>query len=785
MQQQPARPWLIAVAAVLFFASGAAGLMYEIAWSRRLALVFGTTLPAVTAVLAAFMGGLALGSAIFGRVADRSRRLLGLYGVLEIGIGLYALAFEPLVRWVERSAPVWAGALGEGSASLDAARFVGCLLLLLLPTSLMGGTLPVLGRALLRSREHLGSRLGLLYGINTLGAVVGTALAGFVLLRWVGLSGTLAIGGAVNLTVGLAAVALELLVGTGPAGLDASPAPKGPAERGPGLALLGLAYGLCGFAALVCQIAWTRALLLVLGTSVYAFTVMLSTFLTGLALGGALAGRLADRARSPWQAFGVIEWAIGLFVLLSAALLSRLPVLYLEMFAWASKDSFWALQLVAFSLAAAVMLVPTLLMGAAFPVAARLALADGKQVGTRLGDLYWANTLGGILGAVTAGFWIIPAVGTRATLQAAAGIFMAVGLAVLARDRSVAPARRVLVVGLLVLLGVAMAVSVPPWERMLMSSGVYVYAPQLEDGFRAQQKFLYFNEGRHSLVAVTEAAGIRSLRINGKTDGSDGEDMVTQVLLAQLPMLVHPRPARVMIVGLGTGVTAGSAAAHEGTEVDCLEIDPDVIAASRLFSDVNGGALDHPRVRVLEVDARTWLSAGGPEYDVLISEPSNPWITGVSNLFTLEHFAASRRRLVPGGVMCQWVHSYYMSLENLRLILRTFLSVFPDASLWHGAEGDFLVLGRTGPLPGAQVLRTVSEGFAALPIRQDLARIGVVTPQQFLRRQLLTPRQLRAFVGEGPINTDNRPLVEFLSPLSMYRDSHDENLRALREAATN
>jgi spermidine synthase len=775
-EESEASPVVPAVA-VLFFLSGMTGLIYEILWSRQFALLFGTTLPAVTTVLAAFMGGMALGSLVFGRIADRHDHLLRWYGLLELGVGTCAFLSLPAFGLLQRAIPAMARELGEGAAAFHVTRFVVCVVVLGVPATLMGGTLPVLGRALAARREAVGKLVARLYGLNTFGAVLGTVLAGFVLIRFLGLSWAILVTGGVNILVGIAALALDRSL---PAPrVAASARGESPGERSRGLGWLLPAYALAGFAALACEIAWSRALALVLGSSIYAITIVLATFLAGIAIGGIAIGRVADRTQQRWQLFAVIEMGIGFMVLLSIVLMGRLPELYLELFWSLSRASFGAVQALTLSLAGLVVLFPTLLMGAAFPVATRLVLEDPSGLGEGVGKLYFANTLGGIAGSVGAGFVMVPQLGTQATLEVAAILFLVVGLYALLRETSLPLPRRGMAAALLTALAAIFVAVVPSWEQIPMVSGVYLYAPQLEDGFHRNQQFLYFREGLHSLVAVTEQAGIRSLRINGKADGSTGEDMVTQVLLAELPLRLHSTAREVLVIGLGTGVTAGAAASHPGVRVSCLEIDPTVVEAASFFRDVNGGALENPSVRIIEADARSWLADASALYDVIISEPSNPWITGVSNLFTREHFESCRERLKPHGLMCQWVHSYSMSLDNLQMILRTFHSVFPRASLWESATGDFLIVGWLDPPAPEEIEKRIRRSWSELAPGEGLLRIGVREPEDLLRRWILDEEGFGRFVGSGPLNTDDKPLLELLSPLSMYSATHKQNRQAL------
>jgi spermidine synthase len=774
----------VVLIAALFFGSGMAGLIYEILWSRMLALIFGTTLVAVTTVLAAFMGGLALGSLLFGRLADRGKNLLGWYGLLEIGVGVYAFLVRPLFGWLRALAPVLEHALGGQGFAFHLIRFLLCFVALAVPTTLMGGTLPILSRLLARRRESLGKVVGWLYGLNTLGAVTGTFLAGFVLIRVWGIGRSLIVTGGLNLLIGMVAIGLgrHLLAAPGEeAGAAAGEDEVAVAGSRLPAGFIWAAYGLAGFAALGCEVAWTRALALVIGSSVYAFTIMLGTFLVGLALGGAVMGRFADRPEDRVQMFAAIEMGIAFTVLLSVVLIGRLPVLYLDIFFRLPDASFGLVQVVFVLLSGLVMFLPTFLMGAAFPVATRLVTPGLGRLGRRVGALYFVNTLGGILGAVVGGFLAIPTIGTRNSLILFALVFFGIGIAAWLLDRRFPLRRRVTTGALLGTLTLVFVGCIPPWERLLMTSGVYVYAPQMRDGFEADRKFLYYREGIHSLVAVTEKAGVRSLRINGKTDGSSGEDMMTQVLLAQLPLLSHPDPREVLVIGLGTGVTAGSALRHPATQAVCLEIDPAVIEAAAYFEDINGRALENPALRIVQADARTWLDHTDQRYDVIISEPSNPWITGVSNLFTLEHFQACARVLRRDGVICQWIHSYFMPLDALKTIIRTFVTAFPSATLWQASEGDLLLLAGRSP----DFLRNQSEIMAARwtpgAIEEDLRRVGLEEPRALLARLLLDAGELKRFAGAGPLNRDDRPVVEFISPFAIYRDTHHGNRRAIME----
>ncbi|MBN2056649.1 fused MFS/spermidine synthase [bacterium] len=769
----------------LFFLSGAAGLMYQVLWNRKLSLILGTTHLAVTTILASFMLGLALGSWLLGRIADRIRRPLVFYGMLETGIGLYGLAspflFDRLAQLHGHLYQSW-----QGSPALFAGLRIGlCLLVLLVPTTLMGGTLPVIARYFVTGMRQLVPRLGLLYGLNTVGAFGGTVLAGFILIRTAGVDASIFAAGTANIIIGAAVVILDRRRRIPPIEHAKPPAAEPPLrEENPAVANTGLerfaiiAYFTAGFAALACEVGWTRGLTLALGSSVYAFTIMLATMLAGIGIGSWVVSRLPISSQNSLQTFAFVEVLIGLSSFISIILLGYLPVLFLLLY-FNLPRSFLMVQIMKFGLAAVIMAVPTLLMGAAFPLIGKVYIQSRQRLGKQIGDLYSVNTLGGILGSALTGFLCIPLLGTRNSLVINGCLFVCIGLIGFLLDRHTAARRKRFTAAVLALLAIVMVTRIPPWNRSLMTSAVYVYAPEMKSGFEADRAFLFFEEGVHSLVAVTEKAGVRSLRINGKTDGSNGEDMVTQTLLAQLPLLLHPHPETALIIGWGTGVSAGAALTHPLRRVDCVEIDESVVRASELFRAENRDARRDPRMNLVMGDARTVLAESGDMYDVIVAEPSNPWISGVSNLFTREHFWLYRNRLAPGGILCQWIHSYYMKLDDLKLLLRTLEDVFPSVSLWAGSQGDYLLIAAEAP----PVVRTWEiEQRMTGAVLESLQRIGISRGYEVAVRRLLADEPLRRFTGPGPVNTDDHPVVEFSAPRSIFQGTEAENRRAVTRA---
>lgn len=779
--------WINPLILGLFFSSGACGLIYEIVWARYLRMVLGNSVFAITTVLCAFMGGLALGSFISGRLIDRRRDPLRIYGLMEGGIGLYCLLLPLLVSWCE---PVYRQAyLGfQGSFyTLSLIRFVFSAGLLILPTTMMGATLPILARFFVNSADGAAATIGRVYGINTLGAALGAALAGLVLLPAIGVSMTLYFTCALNMLICLAALLLHRRYGqlgqTDPGGPQAKAAEAGasaestvsapdlPAGQGAsgGLMLfLLVGYGLSGFAAMVYEVAWTRLLSLVIGSTVYAFSLMLVAFILGLGLGSLAYSWVLDRRKNAVGLLAAIEVGIGLSALAIVPILGRLPVWIVPVIN-AYPNSFWMIQTLEFGIIFALMLLPTTLMGAAFPLASRLYAGNAAKIGRSIGNLYSANTLGSILGSFAGGFILVPLLGIQRTAVSAVLLNVLLGCGFLAfvkawrvRGRLAAGA------AVLAVTGGAIAL-LPAWDRAVLASGPYRnYAELAHPGNSAmsKSKILFYEEGIGTTVTVTDLAGVRTLVVNGKADASTGSDMSTQKLLAHVPMLLHPAPKDVLVIGLGSGVTVGSACRYGADRLDCVEICPSVIKASRLFDDVSGNPMADPRVKVIVEDGRNHLLLSRQKYDVIISEPSNPYIAGIADLFTQDFYRICRDRLKPGGIVCAWCHTYSLRPEAFRSIVATFISVFPNMTVWESSLGDYLLIGTAEPLKVD--VSDLAKRMNRPEIAEDLRKIGLSSLPDFLSNVVMEGDGASAFAAGAKLHTDDNALLEFSAPQGLY-----------------
>jgi len=757
---------------LLFFLSGATGLIYQLLWVRVLYQSFGSTIQSITTVVAAYMGGLGLGAWLFGRIADRSPRPAALYGWLEIAIGIFGI-ISPLVLSLAHS--LYLG-LGGGSVGL---RFGLAALVLLVPTTLMGATLPVLTRAFMgEDRTRLKPSLGRLYGLNTLGAVVGTFLAGFFLIEFVGVRVSLWLTAATNLGIGGLALWLgrdQWLTDPGRQPEEKNNPPRDVIHK---LALVLL--GVTAFASLLNEIAWTRVLVMVVGGSTYAFTLVLVVFLLGIGLGSLIVARRsgprADTAASAALAQGLTGvGAAALFVFFGL-----LPVYIIAVFQIPELGAMARLLLMGVAVGA-VVLVPALGMGMTFPLLTDLTARPDAARGTDVGAAYGLNTVGSILGAVLTGFVLVVAWGTQTALRAA---LVVNGLAALAlawaAARGIAEGSaddrrlrvRVLGAGVLGMLTILAAAAAPGWSTRLIDLGPTIYARTKMDAAQRRAflehrgtRQLAFKEGWNATVSVWENETGRSLRVNGKVDASDRGDMGTQVMLGLAPVAARPGATSALVIGFGSGVTARVMSDVPGiTRVGIIEIEPAVLAMDTLFRHVNGGVLRRPGVTAIADDARSALQLNPERFDVIMSEPSNPWVAGIATLYTPEFFQIVRSRLAEDGVFCQWIQLYQLPLPIVAGIVRNIKEVFPHVEVWFGESYDLMVIASPRPIAydPAWVARLVGPNGAI----GELARewLNVDTPDQYFGRRLIGERGVDGLVARARFeHRDDRPRLEFVA----------------------
>jgi len=769
----------------LFFLSGATALIYQLVWTRLLTLFFGSTTLAVSTVLTAFMGGLALGAALLGKRADTAARPIRFYAWLELGIGLFAVATPLLFSWVESLYIAIQGSQSLGFWGAAALRFGLAILLLLPPTLLMGGTLPVLSKFFLRDQtRETGNTLGILYFINTAGAVVGTLAAGLFLLQWLGTHRLLLAGGVVNAGIFLFAYRWQSHTGHEPARASMKK-PRADSRWSYHAVLATAALFVSGLAALIYEVMWTRVLTLIIGSSIYAFTIMLATFLTGIALGSVIVSRFLSAKVRKIGLLALCQVMIGVFALITASIFGLLPDTFVALYGTFG-DRFSLFLTANFLLCFLVMVPATLFMGASFPVAGAVVVDTFGRCGRRIGLLYAGNTLGAILGAFLAGFVLLPWLGVQNTLVLTILINLTCGLVLaLAALEKKSPARGYVTPALAAsLIFTLVFLWQPSWDRLRMTSGPYAYPDHyLKRSISERLKNveqLFYREGPIATVSVIQEGEHTRLLVDGKTDAGNFMDMTTQVLVAHLPLLIKPDAKDVLVIGFASGITAGAVGRHEVKRIDCVEIEPAMQEASAFFAVENYRIQDDPRFNLIIDDGRSYVLTTKRRYDIVISEPSNPWQTGSSRLFTREAFLNARQVLKKNGLMVQWMHLYGVDVETFRLVARTFASVFPHTTLWLDPTfPDVVFIGSVDPV-GLDPL-AIQRLYRENPrLKESLSRIGYAEDWSFLKAFLLGDEDLKRYAGTGVFNTDALPLLEYRAPKSLYSATAlPDNLKAL------
>lgn len=526
---------------------------------------------------------------------------------------------------------------------------------------------------------------------------------------------------------------------------------------------------------------------MVIGNSVYAFTTILTTFLIGISIGSFAFVRRIDGVSDKVLLLGLLQLLLCFSVVGMLPMMDSLPSLFLSLFR-SMPSSFAVTVLIEFIVTFAVILIPTILMGASFPVSARIYIGMVDSIGEGLGRLYSANTVGAIFGSFLTGFLFIPDLGVQKTILFISSLNLLSCVILLGQAQTVKRGWKIAVAGSSVVLFFFFALTTHTWNKNVLNRGVYLYAEwlkKLPDIGLSLEKFsdefkllLFYEEGRGGTVAVTKTDDTVFLQINGKTDaGTSRDDMVTQTMLAALPLMSHRNPKDIAIIGLGSGISLGAAERFPIEKIDCIEILPEVVKANRYFSSFNHNALNDRRANLIIDDGRRYLSTTDNTYDVIISEPSNPWITGVSNLFTLEFFKIAKMRLKEDGIMCQWFHLYSMDTAELKILLNTFMSAFPRVSVWAFTPDDLIVLGSEKPIRlGADHLNTA---FSTARIRDELLRAGIKKEKGFESACLMGNRELKKFCRGAGLNTDDRPVIEFQAPKALYRSTVEQNISSL------
>lgn len=752
---------------LLFFLSGVTGLIYEVLWTKIFTLVFGSTTLAVTTTITVFLGGLALGSYVFGRRIDSNSSPLRVYAFLEIGIGVLAVLFLAVSSHMSPVYQAFYPCLKDHPVSFNLVRFVLASFTILPPTVLMGGTLPVLCRYIVREKAMLARNIGLLYSVNTFGAVTGCLVCAFFLIRLLGVSGTVLSSAAVNVLIGLLALlCCEKKASQVKPPLVNRRTPKDPStftKNTPAIApasstLIAAAFAASGFCSLGYEIIWTRSLVFFVGNSVYAFSLMLAAYLTGLVLGSLAVAKWENRVAS-LRGFALAEIGIGASAWVSVVILvflshssrlehwltaARFPLIS------SAGDHIESLFLIS-GFSFLVMIVPTFLIGMTFPIASRLCISDLELLGRRIGSVYSLNTLGGIIGSFAAGFILIPLFGQSGTLMIMVTINLLLGFLLLSLHERAGKRKIVYVAGtVLLVIGIGTGIS----RDMIRESIIKTNPGDL----------VYFGEGADGTIAVFKnRAGLpeKEMVVNGTAyAGSTFYSKRYMRLLGHLPLLIHRSPQEVLVICLGTGTTLGAASAHGGLKsLTCVELSSVVRDAARLFQAENRGVLDDPFVRFILADGRNHLLLSPSTYDVITLEPPPPREMGVASLYSAEFYDLCRRRLKPGGLVCQWIPLLDQSERDTKMLIKTFLRSFPYSQLWLPVNADALLVGGLSPID--LNADRIEARMNMTGVKKSLEEIGFADARQLLACLYLNEKALHSYVKDSRVLRDNSAEIEY------------------------
>jgi spermidine synthase len=744
--RQPARH-LFPVVLGIFFLSGFSGLVYQVAWVKTLTRSFGVTAFAVSAVLGAFFGGLALGSYLGGKLSDRRRDSLRLYGWLELAISLYALTLPFLFNSLS---PIYRALypLVENSPLLiTAARFGLSFLLLILPTTLMGATLPLLVRALVREQDEFASRLSRLYALNTFGAVVGTLGTGYVLIGLFGLQTTTLIAALGNFVAGAVALALAAKTRTpnplARASQRSTPSTTRPRDYSTTHRATLAVMFLSGFAALGYEVIWTRVFSVISDHSVYAFSAIVAVVLIGIALGSEWIGRNAKRIADPAQALALAEIILGLSAILSLPAIAVVARLFPTIETSFGPARMNGNPLFFFLVVLAVIIIPSLGMGATFPLAAQIYARRSDRMGTNVGEVYALNTIGATLGSIVVGFGLLPLAGAQRSMLIAALLNLIAALSLM----SVRKQRRMAIgTG-----AAAVAVAASTW---LAPNDLYrwLFASQYP-----AQTIVANYEDVEMTVTVTEYNSYNYIFLNGHHQAETLPlTLGLHRFIGHLPALVHNGPEEALVIGLGGGATSGAVAAQAQGRVDIVELSAGMVEAAKTFAPHNGGVLEDPRANIIIADGRNFLLLTDEEYDLITADIIPPLHAYSSLLYSFEYYQLLLAHLADGGLVSQWLDRRLEPHEQ-DILARTFVQAFPHSVRWQ--KGNYtILLGSNQPIEidPAAIERRFTPQVAA-----DLAPLGIADTQALLSGFGLADEALRADLGQGPILSDDHPYNEY------------------------
>ena len=768
----------------IFFTSGALALGYQVLWSKMLLGFIGVSAWSYSIVLASFMAGLAIGSVVFGRLSDRISNSLKLFAYLELGVGLYAIAYPGLSEVVSSVYSGWVHFTPETASASQLTgiwfKVIASVILLLPPTILMGGTYPALVRYCTSVRESLGHNVSRLYAINALGAVAGSLGMAFGVLPWLGLTGSLMLLALCN---GLVAVMALALSARGSADAYSPVARTGTGAEEPRSAALRKGHVLiliAGVMSFSYEIGWTRFFGLVLGSSTYSFAVMLAAFISGISIGSYLLVKYRDRVISPGAWFGWSQLLAGALVLLPIPLYDYIPWVFAKFGSTLSfsGEAYFMYEAGKIIICYLVMLPPTILIGMAVPLMIQYSSSGLDTCGKTTGLIYAWNTWGNVLGALLAGMLLLSLLGMEQLLRWTAIVHVAVGVTAVWMLRSGVgrQSRATLwsVAGGTALGAVIIVMLYGSWDRNMFRmlpfrrKLIAESFDELKEKLEGDEVPMFADDPAGHFMIVIRPDGTTGLYVNGKPDASSGGDMPTQLLSSHVPLILHPSPRDVCVVGFGSGVSAGAALAHPVDRVDAVDILPSIREAAGYFKPWNGDPFSDDRFRLIVDDARNYLAYTTQKYDVIVAEPSNPWVAGVGSMFAREYYLLSRDTLRKNGMYMQWLQGYELGDDLLVSVLRTFRDVFPFVYIFQGSAADFLLVGALSPVKddwaGMQARMDVPE------VKKQLSDISIRSLSDFLFLQRFSPLTVDYLAARARrVNTDDNLLLEYNAPFDLFQ----------------
>jgi spermidine synthase len=783
---------------ILFVASGLASLIYQVVWFKQLSYFLGNSTYSQAIVLATFMGGLAIGAYLWGKKSDATQDKLKFFAFLELAIALYCFSYLFIFSSIESLffQIVQDFDLKSDGLTVLILKFFVSSFTILLPTILMGGTLPVLVDFFTKNLKSVGKNVAILYFLNSLGAVIGTLMAGFWLIESFGLKTTIFIGASIELIVGIVAYYLSykwkrsdnqsFVIEESTTSIVQEVVIS---ERKHTIVLTVAAFS--GFCAMMYEVIWLRLLIPILSSSTYSFTLILSAFIGGITLGSFLVYRYFDKIKNHFRFIGWCQLLIVISILLVLPFYGRLPYYIWKIVGDDSDYSYYLL--VQFVIVFVILFIPTIFMGMTLPIASKLVVRSDEGVGAGVGKIFSLNTLGTVAGSLFAGLLFIPLIGIVGTIFLT--IFINLLLVFIVFKELKVGFKPIHIVSGLVLvfiLGVFIKqADIPNWKYTIMLSEVprkinrksppKNYAQFLKKA-KGHDEILFYREGQNGTFVVAQTNKEVYLFTNGKGDANSVGDLQTQVSLAQTPMILHPSPDTVLVIGFGAGTTIGNVLVNDRlVYAEVAEISKEVIDASIYFEHINKKPLENPKLRVIKDDGVATLRLSPKKYDLIISQPSNPWSAGVGNLFTSDFFQDCKKKLHRGGYVAQWFNLYEMDDRSFKLILRTILSEFDYVNLWQIGASDVLIVCSETPL---------EYDLDALSIRYDavknhLAEVKIHSFEAFLSQQIIEDIDiLKSYAGAGPSNTEDSPLLEHWAPRAYFNNAKPTDFFSLDERKT-